>query len=95
MLKKVVAIPRVRKLDDKFFLLEEMPGYYPLMGYIPMHAPEARKFFTACGIHNFLSKIVSKYEKGYWSSWLIKKEFDALSNEIINQLLRDPRGGAL
>lgn len=93
MLKKFAALPRAHISRDKFFLLEEMPGYYPLMAYVPMHAPEARKFFIARGIQHTPSKIVSKHEKGFWSSWLIKKEFDALSNEIIDRLSHDPRFG--
>ncbi|MBI5230219.1 MAG: hypothetical protein HY981_02915 [Candidatus Magasanikbacteria bacterium] len=80
-------------MGERFFLLQEIVGYFPLMSYIPMHAPEARKFLTAHGIRRSLSKIVTKYENGLCSFWLIKKEFDALSNEIIVRLLRNPQIG--
>jgi len=78
---------------DKWFVLEEMPGYYPMVVASAMNVKRANLFLRSMGIRDRFSKLLTIYKNGVCSLCMPKREFDKIANKIIELLIKRPQWG--
>jgi len=74
-------------------MMEEMPNAYPMIVANAMNIKIANDFFASIGIKNRFSSLLTVYENNGCFTWWIKKDFDAIANEIVGRLIEEPKWG--
>lgn len=78
---------------DVWFSLESVPNYYPMMVAVPWNVKFANDFLKSHQLKNKFSKLLTTYDNNLNDLLIIKKEFDLLSQEILEKVSSDPVWG--
>lgn len=79
--------------NEQWFSIESVPNYYPMMVALPFNTKWSNDFLESRGIKNRFSKLFSTYDNNINDLLIIKKEFDILSEEILDKVKADPNWG--
>jgi len=78
---------------DEWFSMESVPNYYPMLVGLPWNVKWANDFLKSRGFKNKFSKLLSTYDDNINDLLIIKKEFDNLSQEVLDKVRQDPNWG--
>ncbi len=92
-LKEMFNIYQQNNQGEVWFVMEEMPNYYPQMLYTAINLKTTNDYLTALGLKQKFSKFLCVYENGMCAILFIKKEFEAVGKEMLDKLVSDPGWG--
>jgi len=75
---------------EKWFCMEEMPDYYPMLVANAMSVGRGNDVFKEYGLKERFTKILATYDDGFCSLNMIKGEFNALAREIVDKMIHNP-----
>jgi len=78
---------------DKWFVMEEMPNYCPMMAANAWCVDTANQFLKQKGFKNRFLQTLVKYQKGICFLMLTKREYEEISQELLEKLIKDPNWG--
>ncbi len=70
---------------DKWFIVEEIPGYYPMMAAHAWCVDTANKFLKQMGFKNKFYQTAVRYQNGICSLMLIKGDYEKISKELLEK----------
>jgi len=73
--------------------LEEIPNYYPMMVSPVWNVDLANNFLKSRGFKNKFSKLLNTFDNNINNLLVIKSEFNTLSKEILDKLIKNPSWG--
>lgn len=92
-LSKLFAKYQLPTSNEKWFSLESMPNYYPMMVALPWNLKKSNEFLKSRGFKNKFTKLLTTYDNNINDLLIVKKEFDALSQETLDKVIADPNWG--
>lgn len=78
------------KGNKVFFLYEDIPGGFPLTVASGIRLKLANDFFKKISFKNRFSQTINYFDNTLCRPWIIKSEFNALANEVLDKILHEP-----
>src|SRR3989339_72563 len=92
-LVKIFKNYKINQFGEEWFSLESVPNYYPMMVAFAWNVKRANDFLKSRGFKNKFTKLLTTYDNNINDLLIIKKEFDALSQETLEKVSFDPSWG--
>ncbi len=92
-LKELFEKYNEKNAPEKWFAIEEMPNYYPMMVCVPWSLEYANKTLKEFSMKNKFSELMAKFENNLVAIMVKKNEFDAISGELVELFINRPEVG--
>lgn len=92
-LKNIFANYSKQSQTETWINIESMPNYYPMMVATPWNLQNSDIFFKSMGFKNRFSKLLTTYDNNQNTLFVIKDEFNKVSQEVIDKSIHDVKWG--
>src|SRR3989344_803574 len=84
---------RVDQQKKRWFVMEEMPGYYPMMVAAAWNVEVANKMLQEVGVRARFTELLAVYEDGFCRACAPKEEFNAIAHDLVSILTTEQSRG--